>query len=107
MQCRIDPWHTGFRVYPLAESNVRITTMSREGITVEDRPISRVFPDAIDDIFYVYWDPESKDWITDINCGAQRWRGCKTTRQIRAALRRCGFDKLTIDNTIAAAQQGT
>ena len=35
------------------------------------------------------------EWTVDIDCGAQRWRGVKTSKEMSAALTQCGFDEPT------------
>jgi hypothetical protein len=37
----------------------------------------------------------SSEWNLDIDCGFQRWRGTKTSKQFSDALSKCGFDAAT------------
>jgi hypothetical protein len=86
----VTPQKNGFAVTCITPSNVRITRFTQEGEeVVERRPVTEVIPGYQDDVFWTYC--HNGEWHTDINCGAQRWRGIKTTNQIRAALRKCGF----------------
>jgi hypothetical protein len=103
--CRIEHRWNGFAVYPVEEPVIIETTMSREGVVVTKRPATSVLRGLQTDIFNTYWSETYKCWLTDINFGFRRWSGHKTTRQIRAALRKCGFDKATIDKTLKAAQR--
>ena len=47
-------------------------------------------------VFDAYYEGNG-NWTCDIDCGAQRWRGRKSTKEVRAALRKCGFDIKTIN----------
>jgi len=80
----------GFAVTHIRPANVQITRFTQEGgMAVETKPVTEVIPGYQDDVFWTYY--RNGEWYTDINCGAQRWRGTKTTSEIRAALRKCGF----------------
>lgn len=61
------------------------------------------------EVFRIGYDPSVFDaeyegqgyWRCDIDCGAQRWRGTKRTREVRRALEKCGFDTKTINALLA------
>lgn len=44
-------------------------------------------------------------WKVDLDCGFQRWRGTKTTRQLRKALGNCGFDTGTKRKILAECRK--
>ena len=35
------------------------------------------------------------EWAVDLDCGAQRWRGSKSSKEMSEALEKCGFDTET------------
>jgi hypothetical protein len=44
-------------------------------------------------------------WHIDLDCGAQRWIGMKTTRQFCGALSKCGFDTKTKRKILAECRK--
>ena len=93
--------HGGFKVYQNTPVTIRVMEGDGQGgVSVSQGvPYAELFGCSEPDIFNCYYEGDDL-WCTDIHCGAQRWRGSKTTREIRAALRKCGFDKSQIDDII-------
>lgn len=45
------------------------------------------------------------EWNADINCGFQRWRGVKPTKDLSKALSNCGFDAKTKKKIMAECKK--
>jgi hypothetical protein len=73
------------------EPQVRITTMDRQGVTVEERPFREVFRGAsIMPFFTATYSRKGREFNVDLDCGAQRWAGPQTAAAVRKALAKCG-----------------
>lgn len=91
---------TTIRVAPVQSSQVTSMRSTPDGgLAVERRSVREVIPGYQDDVFTATYAGDD-EWDTDVNCGVMRWFGTKSNREIRAALRKCGFDKMTIDQVI-------
>lgn len=93
----------GFSVGRVRESNAHITTVTQTGATLAIAPVSQVIPGYVDDVFFSYY-RDGDNWDTDINEGAMRWSGYKTTNEIKAALRKCGFTTAQITQVLDEAK---
>lgn len=103
MDCTIEHNLGGFAVYE-KNPEVRITSFSKGGdMTVAVLPVAEVFKGARFSLFTAWYEGEDQ-WDTDIHAGAQRLRINRTTAQIKAALKKCGFDKDVIRDTIQKAK---
>lgn len=103
---RIEKRPGGFAVYQVKPRTVRIVQGDGAGgiVVNPEASYSKTFHCADPSIFFAYWDKGSEDWFVDIDCGAQRWQGHKEEKDVRAALKRCGFKKREIDQTLAEAK---
>jgi len=45
------------------------------------------------------------EWTADIDCGMQRWRGSKTSKEMSKALSNCGFDTKTKKEIMAECRK--
>lgn len=84
----------GFSVYPKQRKVVR-TTVEKGQVTKEVLSYASVFGGANPSTFDAEYEGDDK-WDVDLDCGAQRWRGIKTTAEVRKALKNCGFNPFTI-----------
>ncbi len=89
---------SGFSVYPVAR-NVTQTTVRDGQVAIETLPFAQVFGGWRPSTFDAYYDGEDY-WSTDLDCGARRWRGLKTTKEVRRALRKCGFSTQVVNELI-------
>lgn len=96
MSYRIEENGSGFSVYPVEEP-VLETTEVRNGqvVGVTRVPLSQAIKGYRPSTFDAWYNGDG-DWSVDVDCGFQRWYGHKSTRQVCAALRKCGFDTPTI-----------
>jgi hypothetical protein len=76
--------------------------MVREGATLTT--VREVIPGYDNTLCYAYYEKDDT-WACDINCGFQRWRGTKTTPQLRAILKKCGFTKEEIRDIIKKGKE--
>jgi len=98
----ITEWTSGFSVYPPARS-VTITTLRDGQYASETKPFAKVFHGATPSTFDASYLGDD-EWQVDLDCGAQRRCGTKTTREVRRALRNCGFDANTINALVSKYQ---
>lgn len=92
-------------VYPTSTRTLTETTYTQGGVSVyhakagDNTPAGQLA--AVMERFPLFAGTVDEDdlttWHVDIDCGFQRWAGCQTNRQVRAALRKCGFEKADID----------
>jgi len=47
----------------------------------------------------------NSEWNLDLDCGFQRWRGVKTSKQLSEALSNCGFDPETKKQITSACRK--
>jgi hypothetical protein len=101
LDCTIESCQGGFAVYE-KDPQVRITEFTPRGVSVAILPAATVFKTRFS-LFTAYYKGD-KQWDTDEHAGAQRFCTTRSTTEIRKALKKCGFDKDTIDKTIKQAK---
>lgn len=117
LDCTIETRQGGFAVYQKApmvqttrpaqpgdENNPNVKPAAIPGYVVESQPVSQVFKGYRPSVFTAYYKGDDV-WDTDEDAGAQRYETTRTTREIRKALKVCGFDKDTINQTIKQAKK--
>ena len=98
MSYRIQEDHDGFRVFHAQERIVQQTTVQDGVATTEDVSYRKLFHISYDPSVFDAWYEGDGWWKIDLDCGAQRWRGSKSTKDVRKALRNCGFDTKVINS---------
>lgn len=101
-------------VRQLKPREVRITKSTPEGGLSVDIVSSQTAPDASTKrllvamsgmpTFAAGWAGNS-EWNVDADCGFQRWRGMKKTREMSAALTNCGFNAATKKKIMAECRK--
>lgn len=88
------------KVWPVKPRELRLTKSTPDGgLAVAfvngqapDSPEKKLFEAMNRFPLYVAGYAGSSKWHLDVDCGFQRWRGIKTSRQVSDALSKCGFD---------------
>lgn len=93
-KCEIRIRPGGFAVYPLQPvMQEKIAFHDNQVVSHTIAPIHKSIPDYNECIFWAEYD--DNDWWT-VDCdadGFNRWIGEKSTADVRAALRKCGFNR--------------
>lgn len=82
-------------VYNLTPPRLRVTRIDATGITTfypdddSTRELNRHLASAP---YFTAVCRKPGEWWVDLDCGAQRWCGVKTSREVSRAIRLCGFD---------------
>jgi len=102
MNYQIESMGQGFKVVQQKVTVRALTCTPNGGLSTTHLEAGEVFKGYDYTLLYAWYNGE-KDWTCDVDCGCQRWRGHKNTAQLRAALKKLGFDKDTIRQTIKGA----
>ena len=97
MSYRIREDADGFSVFQEQSRTVQQTTVKDGVATTEVVSYRQMFRIAYDPSVFDAWYKGDGYWEIDLDCGAQRWRGSKSTKEVRQALRKCGFDTKVIN----------
>ncbi len=100
-RARINHFGCGFEVFPNQTPDLIVTTQTN----ITKTPVTTVIPGYNTSIFEVRKYEGDGCWHVDINCGFQRWDGWKSTRQIKAALRKLGFAESVIAWALTRARR--
>jgi hypothetical protein len=103
MKCRIEKRQGGFAVYTVEEPKVRETLVRAGVATVTIRPVTEVIPGYQTDLFKVWYRGDNQ-WDADINCGAVRQWGMRSSQKVRAMLKKCGFTTPEIREIVQTAK---
>jgi hypothetical protein len=95
--------HTdSFSVFHAQPLQVEKTELQPDGTYLTTTvPYTQEFRISSDPSVFDAWYEGNGDWTCDINCGLQRWRGRKSVKDVKQALRKCKFDKKTISALLA------
>jgi len=99
-----------FQVWPLAPKQLHVTEY-RNGLKTRDEIETQPDASAVKLLEYVNSTPlfaanyaGDGEFNIDLDCGFQRWSGSKSEREVRLALRRCGFTTTDIKAVMLAAK---
>lgn len=95
-KCEIRVRSGGFAVYPRQPVMLEKTEFhNNQVVSRVVKPIREEIPGFDECIFWAEYDGD--DWWTiDRQAGVQRWYGKKSTADVRAALRKCGFERKAV-----------
>ncbi len=96
----------GFDVYAIEPPSVQITTIEDGQIKTEKRAYRDVLGVDPPSVFSCDWSPKEQDWLCDIDCGAQRFRGIREEHEVQQALEQCEFSEATINHLLETTKNG-
>ena len=82
------------------EQQINITSMQNGAVNTETKSFSQAFNIPQVPCFTARYDRRYQEFDMDIDCGAQRWEGPKTVKEVQQALVKCGLNQIEAKNVV-------